>query len=165
MRLPIDTESANFENEKTTQLARTIEIDDASLLVSVEQAASILGIGRTRAFKFVMGRTIASVKIGRRGLVVRRSLEEFIQRLVAPQESSDDDRMSVRLLAPLDVIPCAAASLIHATARQVTLAIDHGINLRGEFVMRINAHDAALGGSFVAWCGSDAGTSIRATPM
>ena len=110
MRLPIDTESANFENEKTTQLARTIEIDDASLLVSVEQAASILGIGRTRAFEFVMGRTIASVKIGRRRLVVRRSLEEFIQRLVAPQESSDDDRMSVRLLPPLDVIACAAAS-------------------------------------------------------
>ncbi len=94
MRLPIDTESANFENEKTTQLARTIEIDDASLLVSVEQAASILGIGRTRAFEFVMGRTIASVKIGRRRLVVRRSLEEFIQRLVAAQESSDDDRLA-----------------------------------------------------------------------
>lgn len=92
MRLPIDTESANFENEKTTQLARTIEIDDASLLVSVEQAASILGIGRTRASELVMGRTITSVKIGRRRLVVRKSLEEFIQRLVAAQESSDDER-------------------------------------------------------------------------
>jgi hypothetical protein len=54
MRLPIDTESANFENEKTAQPARTIEIDDASLLVSVQQAASILGIGRTRAFELVM---------------------------------------------------------------------------------------------------------------
>jgi hypothetical protein len=57
------------------------------------------------------------------------------------------------------------ASLLHVTARQMTLAIGHGIDLRGEFVTRINAHDAAAGGSFVAWCGIDSGTSIRATPM
>ena len=57
------------------------------------------------------------------------------------------------------------ASLLHATAHQATTSFDHGIDLRGELVTRINAHDAAPGGSFVAWCGSDAGTSIRATPI
>ena len=92
MRLPIDTGSVEIEDVKTDQLRLNGEIDDACLLVSVEQAASILGIGRTHTFELVMSRTITSVKIGRRRLVVRRSLEEFIQRLVAAQESPGDDR-------------------------------------------------------------------------
>jgi len=90
MRLPIDAISIDIENVKTDQPGLNSGNDDASLLVSVEQAASILGIGRTRMFELVMGQMITSVKIGRRRLVVRRSLEEFIQRLVAAQESSGD---------------------------------------------------------------------------
>ena len=90
MRLPIDAISIDIENVKTDQPGLNGGNDDASLLVSVEQAASILGIGRTRMFELVMGQMITSVKIGRRRLVVRRSLEEFIQRLVAAQESSGD---------------------------------------------------------------------------
>jgi excisionase family DNA binding protein len=91
MRLPYDTGCVKFADVNASEAARTNEIDDASLLASVEQAASILGIGRTRMFELVMSRTITSVKIGRRRLVVRRSLEEFIQRLVAAQASSEDD--------------------------------------------------------------------------
>ena len=92
MRLPIDTGSVEIEDVKTDQSGLNNGNDNASLLVSVEQAASILGIGRTRTFELVMSQTITSVKIGRRRLVVRRSLEEFIQRLVAAQPSSSDDR-------------------------------------------------------------------------
>ena len=92
MRLPNDTRSVAHEDVKAAQQGPNGEIGDASLMVSVEQAASILGIGRTRAFELVMARSITSVKIGRRRLVVRRSLEEFIQRLVAAQASSEDDR-------------------------------------------------------------------------
>ena len=92
MRLPVDTGFAGSDDENAARSTHTIVVDEASLLVSVEQAASILGIGRTQTFELVMSRTITSVKIGRRRLVVRRSLEEFIQRLVAAQESLDDDR-------------------------------------------------------------------------
>ena len=92
MGLPIDTGSVEIKDAKTDQLGLNIGNDGASLLVSVEQAASILAIGRTRMFELVMSQTITSVKIGRRRLVVRRSLEEFIQRLVAAQATSSDDR-------------------------------------------------------------------------
>jgi excisionase family DNA binding protein len=90
MRLPIDAESVEIKDVKTYQPGLNGGNGDASLLVSVEQAASILGIGRTRTFELVMAQKITSVKIGRRRLVIRRSLEEFIQRLVAAQESSGD---------------------------------------------------------------------------
>src|ERR1019366_3632464 len=58
-----------------------------------------------------------------------------------------------------------AASLLHAAAHQATSTLDHGFDLRGEFTMRVTAHDTAFGGSFPACCGNDAGTSRRATPM
>jgi excisionase family DNA binding protein len=64
-----------------------------SLLVSVEQAATILGIGRTRFFDLVMSHAVTSVKIGRRRLIVRSSLVEFVERLVRNQDIAEDDRM------------------------------------------------------------------------
>jgi len=92
MRLPIDIGFVEIENVKINQPGPNGGYDEASLMVSVEQAAFILGIGRTRTFELVMSQTITSVKIGRRRLIVRRSLEEFVQRLVAAQASSSDDR-------------------------------------------------------------------------
>ena len=55
------------------------------LLLSVEEAARMLRIGRTRAYEFVMSGRIVSVKLGRRRLVVRSSLEEFVSGLVNEQ--------------------------------------------------------------------------------
>jgi excisionase family DNA binding protein len=49
--------------------------------VSVEQAAAILGIGRTVAYQLVLARELRSVKIGRRRLVIRASIEEYVMRL------------------------------------------------------------------------------------
>jgi excisionase family DNA binding protein len=92
MRLPVDTGFVGSEDENAARSTRTIVVDDANLLVSVEQAACMLGIGRTRMFELVMSRAITSVKIGRRRLVVRRSLEEFIQCLVAAQAFPEDDQ-------------------------------------------------------------------------
>lgn len=91
MRLPIDTGAVKFAAADTTDPERSFIGKVPSLLVSVEQAAAILGIGRTRTFELVMGYSITSVKIGRRRLVVRSSLEEFVQRLVETQDVSEDN--------------------------------------------------------------------------
>lgn len=49
--------------------------------ISVEEAAMLLGIGRTVAYRLVLGGELRSIKIGRRRLVVRASIEEFVARL------------------------------------------------------------------------------------
>ena len=56
------------------------------LLLSVEDAAEALGIGRTRTYELVMARKIQSVKVGRRRLVVRSGLRDFVQTLLLEQE-------------------------------------------------------------------------------
>ena len=58
------------------------------LLLTVEEAAAMLSIGRTGAYQLVMGGQVRSVKIGRRRLVVRESLQEFIHRLLEDQDDS-----------------------------------------------------------------------------
>ena len=55
------------------------------VLITVEQAATQLGIGRTRTYQLVLAGKIQSVKIGRRRLVVRARLEEFVQLLLSEQ--------------------------------------------------------------------------------
>jgi excisionase family DNA binding protein len=54
-------------------------------LVTVEEAAQLLRLGRTRAYQLVLGGQILSVKLGRSRLVVRSSLEEFVAGLIAAQ--------------------------------------------------------------------------------
>jgi excisionase family DNA binding protein len=49
--------------------------------VSVEEAAMLLGIGRTVTYRLVLGGELRSVKIGRRRLVVRASVQEYVARL------------------------------------------------------------------------------------
>ncbi len=55
------------------------------LLLSVEEAADLLHLGRTRCYELVMGGALRSVKVGRRRLVVRAGLEEFVERLETDQ--------------------------------------------------------------------------------
>jgi excisionase family DNA binding protein len=57
------------------------------LLLSVEEAADMLRLGRTRTYELVMTRKIQSVKVGRRRLVARSSLHDFVQMLLLEQGS------------------------------------------------------------------------------
>jgi excisionase family DNA binding protein len=59
---------------------------DNQLLLSVEEAADVLRLGRTRISGLVMTKRIQSVKAGRRRLVVRTSLLDFVQTLLLEQE-------------------------------------------------------------------------------
>lgn len=58
-----------------------------ALLIRVEEAASILGIGRTQTFELITQGSFTSVKIGRRSLVVRQDLESFVRRLSTSQNT------------------------------------------------------------------------------
>lgn len=50
------------------------------LLLTVEQAGRMLGLGRSKTYELVLKRELASLRVGRRRLVPRRSLEEFVVR-------------------------------------------------------------------------------------
>ena len=56
-----------------------------ALLLTMMETASLLRLGRTQTYELVMGGRIPSVTIGRRRLVVRSGLEEFVNGLLAEQ--------------------------------------------------------------------------------
>jgi len=56
-----------------------------SVLLTVEEAAELLRLGRTTTFELVMRGDIQSVKIGRRRLVVREGLDRYVAELLASQ--------------------------------------------------------------------------------
>ena len=58
---------------------------DPSLLLTVEESAILLRLGRTQTYELIMRGKIQSVKIGRRRLVVRDSLQDFISHLLDEQ--------------------------------------------------------------------------------
>lgn len=91
MRLSIDTGSVDNRATVEAQTGTDEHIANLSLLVSVEQAAAILGIGRTRFFDLVMSHAVTSVKIGRRRLIVRSSLAAFVERLVRDQDINEEN--------------------------------------------------------------------------
>ncbi len=92
MRLPIDIGTVESQVETEIRTVTNELASNLSLLVSVEQAAAILGIGRTRFFDLVMSHAVTSVKIGRRRLIVRSSLAEFVERLVRDQDFDKERR-------------------------------------------------------------------------
>lgn len=56
--------------------------------ISVDEAAGLLGIGRTRCYQLVLAGRIRSVKVGRRRLVVCSHLDEFVNDLLGDQPAS-----------------------------------------------------------------------------
>ena len=53
------------------------------LLYSVEEAAVVIGLGRSRVYELLMRNEIGSVKSGKRRLVPRHALEDYARRLEA----------------------------------------------------------------------------------
>ena len=60
----------------------------ARLTLTVQEAATLLGIGRNSAYEAIKTGTLPSVQIGRRILVPRAALERM---LMAPNETADGD--------------------------------------------------------------------------
>ncbi len=58
------------------------------LLYSIEEAAQLLGIGRTFMFELVATGQIASLKIGRRRKIPSSALDAYVERLAAEQAAA-----------------------------------------------------------------------------
>lgn len=55
--------------------------DGLSLLVTVEEASRLLGIGRTTMYDLIGRGEVKSVRLGKRRLISRKSLEQFVELL------------------------------------------------------------------------------------
>jgi excisionase family DNA binding protein len=77
---------------------RTSPAADSRLLYSVEEAARLLGIGRTFMFHLVATGEVDSLKIGKRRKIPRHALDDYVARLIAEQNSepSDDAPLPIR---------------------------------------------------------------------
>lgn len=60
---------------------RSAEVAGQTLLVTVEEAARLLGIGRTTMFELIGSGKVKSIRLGRRRLIARRNLELFVDEL------------------------------------------------------------------------------------
>jgi len=69
----------------TDRMMHRVVSFDPSLLLTVEEAAVLLRLGRTQTYELVMRGKIQSVKIGRRRLVIRDSLQDFVSQLLEVQ--------------------------------------------------------------------------------
>jgi len=99
MRLPIDTGSVKFSAagpsepvlDYETRAPKSDENGNA-LLISVEKAAFALGIGRSQIYNLIAQGAISSVKIGRRRLVVKRDLDNFVRGLTDIHSAAEQSR-------------------------------------------------------------------------
>lgn len=61
---------------------------DLSILLTVEEAANLLCLGRTTTYELAMRGLLRSVKVGRRRLVIRDGLRAFVAELEAAERQS-----------------------------------------------------------------------------
>jgi excisionase family DNA binding protein len=76
MKLPIDADKSSMSQF------------GYPMLVTVEEAAVLLCIGRTTAYELVMSGNLKSVKVGRRRLVVREGIRDYVGELLRTQNTS-----------------------------------------------------------------------------
>ncbi|MGO9179274.1 MAG: helix-turn-helix domain-containing protein [Candidatus Limnocylindrales bacterium] len=68
---------------------RPTDWSQVPLVLSVEEAATLLGIGRNAAYSLVANRTLPSIRLGRRIVVARQAIEDLLAN--APHGLSDVD--------------------------------------------------------------------------
>jgi len=64
---------------------RTKGMTEHSLLITVENAAELLSIGKSKAWELVAQGKIPTIKLGKRRLVLRRGLEQLVETLAMEQ--------------------------------------------------------------------------------
>lgn len=63
--------------------ANELEHTRTPLLLGVEEAAHQLGLGRSKVYELLLTHELTSLRIGRRRLVPRHALDEFVARCLA----------------------------------------------------------------------------------
>ncbi len=70
--------------------------EQAPLVYSVEEAADLLGIGRTFMFRLVATGEVESFKIGKKRKIPRDALDAYIERQLRAERASDAERRPQR---------------------------------------------------------------------
>jgi excisionase family DNA binding protein len=79
--------------------------DSDRLLITVEEAARRLSIGRSHLYEYLLRGSLPSIRIGRSRRIASRDLEAFLDRLL--HESSDNPPASSRSaqMEPVNRVP------------------------------------------------------------
>ena len=75
--------SRGREFAEVALLSGSARVTNQTLLVTVEEAARLVGVGRTTMFELIGSGSVKSVRLGRRRLIARNSLELFVDELSA----------------------------------------------------------------------------------
>ena len=75
----------DVEREMTMVTTPTPAAPNDGLLLTIEETAKVLRIGQTRTYELVMSGLLRSVKIGRRRLVLRAGVDEYVTALALEQ--------------------------------------------------------------------------------
>ena len=74
MSITLYAERANSKSDLRTALG-----DDKPLAIDIREACALAGVGLTTGWKLIRERRLESVKVGRRRLVLRSSIEQLLQ--------------------------------------------------------------------------------------
>jgi excisionase family DNA binding protein len=85
-----ETQTTEGIEQNNQALAHTPTAGE-KLLLTVEEAAEALGLGRTLVYKLIKHKQIASIKIGRTRRVPVQTLKEFIAHAVAVSKSEHEE--------------------------------------------------------------------------
>ena len=60
------------------------------LLLKVEEVAEMLNLGRSKLYSYILSGELRSVKVGRRRLIPRDAVHEFVERLQQASSTGGD---------------------------------------------------------------------------
>lgn len=72
-----------METINNVTYVRSAPMADARMTYSIEDAAEVLGVGRTTMYRLVAEGEVESIAIGSRRLIPRESIEDFLSRKLA----------------------------------------------------------------------------------
>lgn len=81
------------------------EPESAAVLVTIEEAARRLSIGRSHIYEVMRHGRLRSVRIGRSRRILERDLEAFIRQLLDGPEDAEESVSRVRGREPVKGVP------------------------------------------------------------
>lgn len=86
------TAGSGEQDDHANRLARedSVQHHARRLLVTAEEAAQLLGIGRTLMFALIQSGAVASVRIGRLRRVPVEALDQFVRSLRESEQSTEE---------------------------------------------------------------------------
>jgi excisionase family DNA binding protein len=85
---PPDHAAHEKDNDVTEPIHPIRRNEQPRVLLTVEQAAAALAIGRTNVFKLIKTKEIASVRVGQLRRIPASEIDAYVARLIAEQNAA-----------------------------------------------------------------------------